>query len=170
MPSSGEYRRPFLYWSFYIEGHFILIWLPWWLSKEICLYCRRPRSDSWVGKIPWRSKWQPTWVFLPWEIPWTEDFPCRGGLQSMGLQRVGHGCTTNTCTLIRKHSSWLWPGLMWWWLWIWREVGGFEMYFGDRFNRAYWWIRYERWGKERIRWFLAWATVNHSAVYQEWKN
>ena len=25
---------------------------------------------------------------LPWRIPWTEE---TGGLQSMGLQRVGHG-------------------------------------------------------------------------------
>jgi len=22
--------------------------------KEICLQCRRPQFDSWVGKIPWR--------------------------------------------------------------------------------------------------------------------
>ena len=25
----------------------------------------RPRFDPWVGKIPWRRKWQPTPVFLP---------------------------------------------------------------------------------------------------------
>ena len=31
--------------------------------------------------------WQPTPVFLPRESPWTEE---PGGLQSMGLQRVGH--------------------------------------------------------------------------------
>ena len=29
------------------------------------LKCRRPGFDSWVGKIPWRRKWQPTPVFLP---------------------------------------------------------------------------------------------------------
>ena len=28
---------------------------------------------------------------LPWEIPWTEE---PGGLQSMGLQRVGHDLVT----------------------------------------------------------------------------
>ena len=28
---------------------------------------------------------------LTWEIPWTEDL---GGLQSMGLQRVGHDVMT----------------------------------------------------------------------------
>ena len=24
--------------------------------------CRRPKFDPWVGKIPWRRKWQPTLV------------------------------------------------------------------------------------------------------------
>ena len=27
--------------------------------------CRRPGFNSWVGKIPWRRKWQPTPVLLP---------------------------------------------------------------------------------------------------------
>ena len=30
----------------------------------ICLQCRRLRFDRWVGRIPWRRKWQPTLVFL----------------------------------------------------------------------------------------------------------
>ena len=32
-----------------------------------CLWCGRPRFDPWVGKIPWRRKWQPTPLFLPGE-------------------------------------------------------------------------------------------------------
>ena len=32
---------------------------------RIHLQCRRPGFDPWVGKIPWRRKWQPTLVFLP---------------------------------------------------------------------------------------------------------
>ena len=32
-------------------------------SKESA--CGRPGFDPWVGKIPWRRKWQPTPVFLP---------------------------------------------------------------------------------------------------------
>ena len=32
------------------------------------LQCRRPRFDPWVGKMPWRRKWQPTPVFLPGEF------------------------------------------------------------------------------------------------------
>ena len=40
--------------------------LPWWLSgKESTCQHRRQGFDPWVGKIPWRRKWQPTPVFLP---------------------------------------------------------------------------------------------------------
>ena len=40
--------------------------LPWWLSSQesTCQY-RRLGFNPWVRKIPWRSKWQPTPVFLP---------------------------------------------------------------------------------------------------------
>ena len=36
-------------------------------SVKICLQCRRLGFNSWVGKISWRSKWQPPPVFLPGE-------------------------------------------------------------------------------------------------------
>ena len=43
--------------------------LPWWLRwLRICLQCRRPGFDPWMGKIPWRKEWQPTPVFLPLEL------------------------------------------------------------------------------------------------------
>ena len=38
---------------------------------RIRLQCRRHRRcrfDPWIGKIPWRRKWQPTPVFLPGEF------------------------------------------------------------------------------------------------------
>ena len=37
-----------------------------WGKKSAC-QCRRPGSDPWVGKIPWRRIWQLTPVFLPGE-------------------------------------------------------------------------------------------------------
>ena len=57
--------------------------------------------DPWVGKIPWRRKWQPTPLatplplematlsnpFVPGEYPWTEK---PRGLLFMELQRVGY--------------------------------------------------------------------------------
>ena len=45
--------------------------LPWQLNgKEPacqCRRCQRHRFDPWIGKIPWRRKWQPTPGFLPGE-------------------------------------------------------------------------------------------------------
>ena len=42
---------------------------PWWLSgKESPCQCRRLRFDPWIGKIPWRRKWQPlqySWLGNP---------------------------------------------------------------------------------------------------------
>ena len=40
--------------------------LAWWLSgKKSGCQCRGFGFNSWVGKIPWSRKWQPTPVFLP---------------------------------------------------------------------------------------------------------
>ena len=47
--------------------------------------------ETWVGKTPWRRAWLPTPVLLPGESPWTKVL---GGLQSMGLQRVGYDWAT----------------------------------------------------------------------------
>ena len=33
----------------------------------------RCRFYLWVGKIPWRRKWQPTQVILTGKISWTEE-------------------------------------------------------------------------------------------------
>ena len=43
---------------FYAEGRF---------PQSHCRRCTRRGFDLWVGKIPWRRKWQPTLVFLPGE-------------------------------------------------------------------------------------------------------
>ena len=40
-------------------------WTAWWLRWErIILQCRRLRFNPWVGKIPWRRKWQLTSIIL----------------------------------------------------------------------------------------------------------
>ena len=36
-----------------------------WRDLAYTHQCERLRFDPWVGKIPWRRKWQPTPVFLP---------------------------------------------------------------------------------------------------------
>ena len=49
-------------------------------SAYKCKRHKRPRFDPWVGKIPWRRKWQPIPVFFLGES--------HG--QGIGLKRVGH--------------------------------------------------------------------------------
>ena len=46
----------------------IQLGLPQWLDgKEATCQYRRQGFHPWVGKIPWRRRWQPTPVFLPGE-------------------------------------------------------------------------------------------------------
>ena len=56
-------------------------------GKESACWCRRCKFDPWVVKTPWRREGQPTPVFLPRKIPWTEEL---GSLEFTGSQRVGH--------------------------------------------------------------------------------
>ena len=45
--------------------------LRWHYCKEPACQCRRQKRcgfNPWVGKIPWRRKWQPTPGFLPGEF------------------------------------------------------------------------------------------------------
>ena len=47
-----------------------------WLQKESACQCSRQETqlDPWVGKIPWRWKWQATLVFLPSKYsPWSRE-------------------------------------------------------------------------------------------------
>ena len=65
------------------------------LFLRICLQCRRPQFDSWVGKIPLEKGKATDSSILAWRIPWTEE---PGGLQSTVSQRVGHNW-------VAKHST-----------------------------------------------------------------
>ena len=70
-------------------------WLPSQLSwYSICLQSRKPRFNSWVGKLLWRRKWKPTPVFLPGESHG------RGAQQATihEVTRVGHDLATKPPT------------------------------------------------------------------------
>ena len=69
------------------------IWIPWWLKgTEPTCQCWRHGFNPWIGKIPWRRKWQSTAVFLPGESHGPEE---PGRLQSTRLQRVRHNLLLN---------------------------------------------------------------------------
>ena len=66
--------------------------LPWWLSsKDSACQCRRQEFDPWVGKIPWRRKWQPTPVFLPGKSHGQRSL---AGYSLWGRKRFGHDLVT----------------------------------------------------------------------------
>ena len=59
----NEVRRPWI-----TSSNQCVSGLLWWLiGKEPTCECVRHGFAPWVGKIPWRRKWQPTPVFLPGE-------------------------------------------------------------------------------------------------------
>ena len=70
----------------------------WYSGKESACQCRRHRRHGfkpWVGKVPWRRKWQPTPVFLPGKFQGQRSI---GRLQSIRLQRIGHNLMTKHTT------------------------------------------------------------------------
>ena len=76
--------------------------LPICLSgKQSTCQCRRHRRcgfDPWVGKIPWRRRWQPTAVFLLGKFHASPCLEEPGGLQCTWLQNLLSTHTHN------KHS------------------------------------------------------------------
>ena len=69
-----------------------MLGLPRWLSgKEPACECKRRGFDPWVGKIPWRRKWQLTPVFLPGKSHGQRSL---AGYSPRGRKRVGHASVT----------------------------------------------------------------------------
>ena len=69
--------------------------------QRICLQCRRPGFDPWVGKIPWRREWQPTPVFC-------RGNPMDGGAWRATIRGVAESRTRLcelTLSLCAKHNS-----------------------------------------------------------------
>ena len=66
----------------------------WWRIHLQCMRHKRCGLDPWVGKIPWRTAWQPTPVFLPGE--------------SQGQRRLAgyspQGCKDSDMTEATEHT------------------------------------------------------------------
>ena len=100
-------RTTHLWWPSIFKVNWVRLGLPRWLCD---CQCRRWGFDPWVRQVPWRRKWQPAPVFLPWEIPWTEE---PGGLQSMGSQRVRyHWARTRNEWVLLTSSSKHWTSII----------------------------------------------------------
>ena len=66
---------------------FLKVGLPWWLSGKNPPAVQEAQVQSLDQKDALEEKMATHSNILAWEMPWTE-YP--GGLQSMGLQWVGH--------------------------------------------------------------------------------
>jgi len=56
----------YLFWKFLINGIILYVGLPRRLSsKESACQCKKCELNPWIGKIPWRRKWQLTPAFSP---------------------------------------------------------------------------------------------------------
>ena len=97
----------------YVHSFNVLYYYLWasqvaqWLKKKnkpTC-QCRRCGFDPWVGKIPWRRKWQPTPIFLPGKFHGQESLE---GYSPWGHKRFGHNKTIIICVfLINKNFIWI---------------------------------------------------------------
>ena len=80
--------------------------LLWWLSgKEPACQCARFGFDPWVGKIPWRRKWQTPSIFLPGESHGQRSL---AGYSPWGLKNwawLSNWTTTTTIMHASSHSQ-----------------------------------------------------------------
>ena len=84
--------------SFIFSSAVLILGFPWWLNgKESACQFRRCRFNTWVRKIPWRRKWQPTLVFLPGKPHWQRCL--------VGYSPWGHKESETTSWLNNNNSN-----------------------------------------------------------------
>ena len=67
----------YLFWKFLINGIILYVRLPRRLSsKESACQCKRYELNPWIGKIPWRRKWQLTPAFSPGKFHGQRSLVC----------------------------------------------------------------------------------------------
>ena len=79
--------------------------LPRCLSgKESACQRRRCRFHPWVGKIPWRRKWQPSPVFLPGESHGQRSLGGYSPLESESQTHLSNWVHTCACVDVHTHT------------------------------------------------------------------
>ena len=95
---------PFFLGYFILRIQYIKLGLFGWLgSKESTSQCRRLRRcgfDPWVGKVPWRRKWQSTPIFFPAK---SNNLSCRGTWRA-----TVHGVAKESD--MTEHEQMMFPG------------------------------------------------------------
>ena len=73
--------------------------------KSICLKCGRPGFNPWVGKIPWRRKWQSTTVFLSGESHGRRSLVGYNPWVAKSRTRLSNFTFTFTCQGLREQGE-----------------------------------------------------------------
>ena len=87
--------------------------ISWWLrDKESTCQWRRHGFDPWIGKIPWRKKWQPTLVFFPGDVHGQRSlvgYSSWGHKESDKTERLTHMKQCQGTVVLKSHgySRWL---------------------------------------------------------------
>ena len=88
------------WWYIHIWGCWYFSWESWFPASD---------SSSWVFHMMYAAYWEkamaPHSSTLAWKIPWMEE---PGGLQSMGLLRVGHDWAISLSLFTFMHWRWKW--------------------------------------------------------------
>ena len=77
---------------------------------SICLQCGRPEFNPWVGKIPWRRKWQPTPVLLPGQSHGRRSLVGYHPRVAKSQTRLSDFTFTFTLSNVSSHCNSLFPG------------------------------------------------------------
>ena len=101
----------------------------WWRSQ--CRRCRAYRFNPWVGKIPWRRKWQPAPVFLSKKNLWTEE---PDGLKFMGLQKNWTQMSTDQEGMLYLRQAGRTPPRSWYLSWYVNDEKGHGKIWGRAFQ------------------------------------
>ena len=83
----------------------------WWIANESTCQCRRHKRhgfNSWVWKIPWRRKWQPTPLFLPGKFHGERSL---AGYSPGGCEESGRTEQLNIHTSYTLNENWVIDGL-----------------------------------------------------------
>ena len=83
--------------------------LEWLSGEESTCQRRRRRFKPWVGKIPWKRKWQPALVFLPGKAHRQRSL--------VGYSPWSHkeSDTTKQLSLSLRKLTWYWKYDSYWW-------------------------------------------------------
>ena len=84
-------KMSFIFIAFYRILNKILSFLWWFSGRVFTCQCKRCEFYTWVRKIPWRRKWQPTLVFLSGK---SHEQRSLAGYSPWGCKRVENSFST----------------------------------------------------------------------------